>query len=363
MAKLTRKQLAEVFPNHELIKVFERIDQDTDTTFPVEIAVAQSTADAALNLATGQALGVFDPRERVFNLRAVDGVNVTQDAAGYIFSIDLGFVINAAKAFLSHTFQVTAEAIRYALGYTPAPIDSPNFTGIPTAPTAAAGTNTTQIATTAHVFAERTNVATLTNKTINLSSNTLIATSAQLAAALTDETGTGSAVFAGSPALTGTPTAPTAAFGTDTTQIATTAFVQDVVTGPAFSAYQSSVQNVTSGVDTKVQLQTEEFDTAGAFDSTTNYRFQPSVAGYYFIDGHIQLGATATYIIPMIFKNGAVAKNGPTVSTASSGAVGALIFLNGSSDYVELYVQIGVTQDLATGARYTYFQAHLARAS
>jgi hypothetical protein len=49
--------------------------------------------------------------------------------------------------------------------------------------------------------------------------------SANLAAALTDETGTGAAVFAGSPALTGTPTAPTASVGTNTTQLATTAFV------------------------------------------------------------------------------------------------------------------------------------------
>jgi hypothetical protein len=43
---------------------------------------------------------------------------------------------------------------------------SPALTGTPTAPTAAAATNTTQIATTAHVFAERTNTATLTNKTL-----------------------------------------------------------------------------------------------------------------------------------------------------------------------------------------------------
>jgi hypothetical protein len=43
---------------------------------------------------------------------------------------------------------------------------SPTFTGTPAAPTAAAATNTTQVATTAHVFAERTNAATLTNKTL-----------------------------------------------------------------------------------------------------------------------------------------------------------------------------------------------------
>lgn len=50
-------------------------------------------------------------------------------------------------------------------------------------------------------------------------------TSANLAAALTDETGTGAAVFASSPALAGIPTAPTAAPGTNTTQLATTAAI------------------------------------------------------------------------------------------------------------------------------------------
>lgn len=55
-----------------------------------------------------------------------------------------------------------------------------------------------------------TSTATLTNKTINLSSNTLTATSAQLASSVTDETGSGALVFATSPTLVtpvlGTPT-------------------------------------------------------------------------------------------------------------------------------------------------------------
>lgn len=63
---------------------------------------------------------------------------------------------------------------------------SPTFTGTPAAPTAAAGTNTTQIATTAHVFAERANTATLTNKTVDLTSNTLTGTAAQFNTALSD---------------------------------------------------------------------------------------------------------------------------------------------------------------------------------
>lgn len=45
----------------------------------------------------------------------------------------------------------------------------------------------------------------------------------------TTKTGTGSVVLDNSPALTGTPTAPTAATGTNTTQIATTEFVTDAI--------------------------------------------------------------------------------------------------------------------------------------
>jgi hypothetical protein len=63
--------------------------------------------------------------------------------------------------------------------------------------------------------------------------------SANLAAALTDETGTGANVFASSPALAGTPTAPTAAAGTSTTQIATTAFLATMY--PVGSIYSSTV--------------------------------------------------------------------------------------------------------------------------
>jgi len=53
--------------------------------------------------------------------------------------------------------------------------------------------------------------------------------SANLLAALTDKTGTGLAVFDTSPTLAGTPLAPTAAPGTNTTQIATSAFVTAAV--------------------------------------------------------------------------------------------------------------------------------------
>ena len=42
---------------------------------------------------------------------------------------------------------------------------------------------------------------------------------------------------------------------------------------PAFSAWQSSAQTLSSNTLTKIQLQTEEFDTNNCFDHITNYRF------------------------------------------------------------------------------------------
>jgi hypothetical protein len=75
-------------------------------------------------------------------------------------------------------------------------------TGIDSVVNAAANTVTFNIDST---VATLTGTQTLTNKTINLGSNTLVATSAQLAAAVTDETGSGSLVFATSPTLV-TPT-------------------------------------------------------------------------------------------------------------------------------------------------------------
>lgn len=106
-----------------------------------------------------------------------------------------------------------------------APLASPAFTGTPTAPTAAQGTNTTQVATTAGVRAE---VAALV-----ASAPSTLDTLNELATALGDDPNFATTVTnlialkapIASPALTGTPTVPTATVGTNTTQAASCAFV------------------------------------------------------------------------------------------------------------------------------------------
>lgn len=72
---------------------------------------------------------------------------------------------NAGKIIKGTEIDTEYTAIASAIS-SKADLNSPALTGTPTAPTASAGTNTTQLSTTAHVFAERTNTATLTNKTL-----------------------------------------------------------------------------------------------------------------------------------------------------------------------------------------------------
>jgi hypothetical protein len=64
------------------------------------------------------------------------------------------------------------------------------------------GSNTSTVSIDTSVTVDKNTAQTLTNKTIDLTSNTLIATSAQLRTAVTDETGTGVLVFGTSPTIT-----------------------------------------------------------------------------------------------------------------------------------------------------------------
>lgn len=113
-------------------------------------------------------------------------------------------------------------------------------------------------------------------------------------------------------------------------------------TGPIFSAYRSGNQTgVTNNTYVKVQLNSEEFDTAGCFDSTTNYRFTPNVSGYYRFEWSVDArGTSLTVGHTQLWKNGALHKNGSWAAHSSnvSLSVGAaVVYMNGSTDYVELY--------------------------
>jgi hypothetical protein len=133
--------------------------------------------------------------------------------------------------------------------------------------------------------------------------------------------------------------------------------------GPAFSAFAGSGQALTGSTFTKLIFNTEEFDTASAFDSTTNYRFQPSVSGYYQFNAAFATGSAIAAGI-FLYKNGSSFKTGNyNNSNVIVITVSALIFMNGSTDYVEAYGVIGANSTLGSGATNTYFQASMVRAA
>lgn len=111
-------------------------------------------------------------------------------------------------------------------------------------------------------------------------------------------------------------------------------------TGPAFNAYAGSAQSIANTTHTKIQLNTEVFDTNNNFDTST-YRFTPTVAGYYQITGSVQLASTSAISAVEIYKNGGLAAQGRGVGTGGlnqAGNVSAILYANGSTDYFELYV-------------------------
>ena len=139
--------------------------------------------------------------------------------------------------------------------------------------------------------------------------------------------------------------------------------------GPAFSAYTDSTTQVVPHVTFhKVLLVNEEFDTAGNF---ANSRFTPTVAGYYQINGNISFPNIAGGDCAVsIFKNGTRFKDGsacPLTSILGGYAqISSFIYLNGSTDYVELYVYqtSGSNRNLNVGSdARNYFNGALVRAA
>jgi hypothetical protein len=122
-------------------------------------------------------------------------------------------------------------------------------------------------------------------------------------------------------------TLPVANGGTGTTAL-----------GPAFSAYSSSATSVPDSTFTKVLYATEIFDTNNNF---ANSRFTPTVAGYYQINANTRYGSiTSNNNAFRIYKNGDGYVQGATCGLVNGYIymmVSSVVYLNGSTDYVEIY--------------------------
>jgi hypothetical protein len=118
--------------------------------------------------------------------------------------------------------------------------------------------------------------------------------------------------------------------------------------GPAFSAWTSGGQIISSGVAAKMAFNTEFFDTNSNFnntsstvDSTPAYAFLPTVAGYYHISTAItNTGSAVGILAVLLYKNGAQYLNTQVGNNTQGIGVpmSMLVYLNGTTDYVEIWV-------------------------
>jgi len=132
------------------------------------------------------------------------------------------------------------------------------------------------------------------------------------------------------------------------------------VTPAAFSAYRTGGnQSVTSGATTIVQINAEEFDSAGCYD-TANYRITPNIAGWHQLDASIFVtGTSMTTCLVMLYKNGSELRRGFQVVGSSLSAVSmpvsSLAYFNGATDYIDVRIVVVGTTPAVNTANFTGF--------
>ena len=141
------------------------------------------------------------------------------------------------------------------------------------------------------------------------------------------------------------------------------------VNTPAFRAYISTAPTFSVNTATKVVCDTEDFDTDNNFASGT---FTPTVAGKYFVYGQVtisnNLSADAMkYGVAIIKKNTSELIRNNVDPNAGANAnqaycfLGTVVTMNGSSDYLELFVQSDAasgTPQVGDNSNQTFFGAY-----
>lgn len=120
---------------------------------------------------------------------------------------------------------------------------------------------------------------------------------------------------------------------------------------PIFRVSTNSTQSITSGTSVKIPYNIVEIDTEGWYD-TINYRYVPQIAGYYQFNLTISAtGTSQTFFTGTIYKNGSTniilfrSRDADSQGVTKSGA--GLVYLNGSTDYVEGYVRMDASSGSA----------------
>lgn len=144
--------------------------------------------------------------------------------------------------------------------------------------------------------------------------------------------------------------------------------VNKLTAAPAFSASCGSL-TLAASTFTKMPFSSETYDTNNNYDPTTNYRFTPTVTGYYWIKVQFFLGVSTGRTVASIYKNGSDVCQTLVLSSNTNGGISVvsqgLFYFNGTTDYVEAYgyQESAGTGTINTSAALTFFQGYMVRAA
>ena len=138
-----------------------------------------------------------------------------------------------------------------------------------------------------------------------------------------------------------------------------------------FAYFTTGGQSLTGGVDTKISFTNKNWDTANAFNNTASpvtlngltvpaYSFCPPIAGYYKLTGMVQFASGGITSCVDFFKNGSFDTiNGyrGELAAAQGPAGSAIVYLNGTGDYVDMRVYAATTVAVMAQSGANYFQA------
>ena len=137
---------------------------------------------------------------------------------------------------------------------------------------------------------------------------------------------------------------------------------------PAFKAYRNGDVSISDLTWTKIQFNTEVYDTNSNYDNATNYRFTPTTAGKYFFVATVFFGGSSADLkqaVIRIEKNGteasryAIDRRTSGIGYNCSVMTSATLEANGSSDYFEAHCfrDAGGSVNIIGDSASTYFQA------
>jgi len=125
---------------------------------------------------------------------------------------------------------------------------------------------------------------------------------------------------------------------------------------PYFLTTLGTSFTTTSNTLVKVPFDNEIFDTDNCYDNSTNYRFTPTTAGKYYVFTNLRMraeyGGAYANLEAEIYKNGSSAFHSILQSCGAYSATltcHSIINMNGTSDYVEIYVKQDTGGNLSNG--------------